>query len=262
MISFDLDFFPRDDARGHEFEQFDERFASLLGCLRRHGNIVGDYSSLELSNRVQVRVLCLAPDALDEANLNEYVRDELERLRAVTTREPEFRMIEEKQVELTWCHCKAPSFRLLYSHWNRLISPVLCGDCWRDVPLYRLPLPEYSPSKEHGTLTSWLDKREDFEWIWLHSGAGERAAYRQLARPNSPFIKETRDLAASLEATTGVPTFAFLKHFYKKWGDHCPLCERKWKWKGPKKLRFRCDHCRLLSEKSTDYRTPLSKLHR
>ncbi len=265
MISFDLNFFPRDDARGHEYEQFDERLESFLGSLWRHGNIVGDYPTLELWDRVQARVQCLAPDALDEANLNGYAREELERLRVVTTREPNFAMVEEKQVELSWCRCQSPSFRLLYSHWDRLVSPVLCGDCWCNVPLYRLPLFDESPSKEHGTLTSWLDTRESFEWLWLGSGEGEREAYRQIARPRSPFMKRTREIAAQLEAKTGVPTFAFLKHYYKKWDKHYPLCGREWKgtwlWKGPNELRFRCDHCRLMSEKPLHYRLPLSKLH-
>lgn len=261
MVSFDLDFFPRDDGRGDEYDQFDEVLERFVGDLLRHGNIVGDYAFLELRDRVQVRVLALAPDAFEETNMSQYARNDLERLRAISQSEPQFQRIEEVIELSTGCDCQTPSFRLLYSHWNRLISPVLCGDCWRVVPLYRLPLVDSGSSKEQGRLTSWLDKREDFEWIWLHSGAGEREAYRQLARPNSPFMKETRDLAASLGEKTGVPTFAFLKHFYKKWGKHCPLCERKWKWKGPQKLRFRCDHCRLMSEKSTDYPTPLSELH-
>lgn len=265
MISFDFDFFPRENARGHEYEQFDERFETLLGCLWRHGNIVGDYVTLELQDRVQARVLALAPDALDEANLSEYGREELERLRALTTREPEFVLVEEKQFEITWCLCQTPSFRLLYSRWDRLVSPVVCGDCWRDVPLYCLPLNEESSSKEHSDLTQWLHKRENFEMLWLYSGDGEREAYRQLARPRSPFMKSTRQLAGQLEARTGVPTFAFLKHYYKKWDKHCPLCGRKWKgrwpWKGPNELRFRCDHCRLISEEPLHYRLPLSKLH-
>ncbi len=261
MISFDLDFFPLAEARGEELGQFDECLESFLGCLRRNGNIIGDHVTLELADRVQARVLALAPDALDEANLSEYARKDGEQVRALSARDPQTRRVEEKTSEQTWCDCQAPSFRLLYSQWSRLISPVLCGDCWRDVPLYRLPLIGDSQSKEHGELTTWLDTRENFEWIWLGSGAGEREAYRQLARPRSPFIKATRELAARLEAKTGVPTFTFLKHYYRKWDKHCPLCERKWKWKGPEELRFRCEHCRLISEKATDYRTPLLQLH-
>ncbi len=257
MISFDLNFFPRDDARGNEYGQFNERLEAFLGTLSRHGNTVGDSIFLEFGDSVQARVQCLAPDALDDSNLSEYARADLERIRSLSARKPDFQQNEDKQ---TWCDCHTPSCRFLYTHWDRLVSPLRCGDCWRDVPLYRLPLLD-NPSKEHGQLTTWLDTRENFEWLWLHSGAGEREAYRQLARPRSPFMKETRDLAAQLEAKTKVPTFAFLKHYYKKWDKHCPLCEREWKWKGPEILRFRCNHCRLLSEKPTDYRTPLSKLH-
>lgn len=139
-----------------------------------------------------------------------------------------------------------------------------CGDCDLDVPLYRLPLCEPpNGSQDASRFVNWQSDYVALDLLWLHSRVGERYATRQLERPKSDFMKQTRELAADLEKASNVPTYSFLKHYYQKWGKHCPLCGRKWVWKdAPQELfAFKCGHCRLISSEASMDRKPLSELH-
>lgn len=263
MIPFDLDFypltFPRDE--DERYELFD-RIECFLSALIRNGNIVGEHAVLELADRWRVRVLCWAPDALDEAHFTSYAREELTKLRLLLARDAEFHRVVEVERKPTWCDCEHPTGRVLFTTFlARLGSPLDCLDCRRDVPIYRLPLPE--GATERAVLLSWQDDFQALDTLYMHSGVGERFSYRQLARPKSDFMKETRQLAANVETSSGVPTYSFLLHAYQKWGKHCPLCGQKWTWKDSPDdfLIFKCDHCHLISSEASGLRMPLSELH-
>jgi len=207
MISFDLDFYPRVFPRDE-----DERFAlsdaieTFLSALIRNGNIIGEHVILELSDCYRVRVLCWSPDALDEANFSSYARDDLAKLRPLLARDAEFHRVPEVEREPTWCDCENPSGRILFTTFlSRLGSPVRCLYCRRDVPIYRLPLPK--EAIERAELLSWQDDYQTLDTLYMNSGVGERFSYRQLARPKSDFMKRTRELAADVESSSGVPTY-------------------------------------------------------
>ncbi len=263
MISFDLDFFPAVFPRDEE-ERFDltDRIEGFLSSLIRNGNIVGEHVILEQNDRWQVRVVSHSPDALDEANWTQFTRDDMAKLRPLLARDAEFHRVIETEREPTWCDCSSPTRHLLFTHFlDELGSPVSCLDCRRDVPLYHLPVPE--GASERAALLSWQDQYQALDTLYMLSGVGERFAYRQLARPKSEFMKQTRELAANLETASQVPTYSFLLHAYKKWGKRCPLCARKWRWKkAPDELfAFKCDHCRLVSSEASSEAIPLSEMH-
>lgn len=264
MTSFDLDFFPRDDARGDEYSQFDWQLESFLSSLWRNGNVVGDYWILNLTDRVQARITSPAPDAMEFSNWSVYAFNDWERLAALLLRPTVIAKVEEKETAPTWCNCSASPFYLLYSTWETLPSPMRCGACALDVPLYRLPICEPpNGAQDASRFVNWKSDHVCLDLLWLHSGVGERYATRQLQRPKSKFMVQTRQLAADLEEKSGIPTYSFLKHYYLKWGKRCPLCARKWRWKNSprEQFAFKCDHCRLISSEASGERTPLSKLH-
>ena len=257
MVSFDLDFFPRDDV---DIEDYRSQIDWFLPSLSHNGNIVGDWQICLKSGCVQARVLSWMFDSLDERNLSIYARDDLEKLAVLSRQPPEFSS-HELSSETRICHCQKLGKLLLYTHYPVTTSPIECLDCRGEVPFYRLP--HINEEKDHGAFFFWKRSYEALDLLWLHSNIGERFATRQLERPKSDFMKRTRELAAALEEKSGVPTYSFLKHYYEKWGKRCPLCKRKWTWKDSSSelLAFKCDHCRLLSSEASDERTPLSKLH-
>ncbi len=261
MISFDLDFFPRDDARGDDLDDFENLLESWLASLLRNGNIINGWQNLELGDRVQVRAVAVAPDALEKRNWDTSAERDWAKLEPLFLTPPHFARVGGLPKEPTWCECAAPSGRVLFTTFLDEGSPVGCLDCGQDVPLYRLP--HLRVGGDHNDFRGWQADFQALDQLWMGSSVGERFAYRQLARPKSDFMKETRELAARLESTSGVPTYSFLLHHHKKWGKRCPLCARKWTWKHSPRalLAFKCDHCRLVSSEASDEKTPLRELH-
>ena len=249
MISFDLNFFPRDDVDDYELDDRIEDFLSSLIC---NGNIIGEHVIEEHNDCCRVRVLCWSPDALDDANLTGWARRDLAKLNEFLKSAPQFERIVEVECEQMWCQCSNPTERLVFTTFlAKLSSPINCLDCGYGVPLYHLPL--IKGAREQAIFLGWQNDYQALDILWMHSDVGERFAYRQLARPKSDFMKATRELAAKLEAATGIATYSFLLHYNKKWGNRCPLCARKWKWKNtPNTLfAFKCDHCHLITSEAS-----------
>lgn len=114
MIPFDLDFYPRDDARGEEYGQFDDALSSFLSSLWSNGNVVSDYYILNLLDKVQARVLSPAPDAMEFSSWSVYALNDWEKLASMLLHPTSIQRVEEKEEAPTWCDCKS-SFYFLYS---------------------------------------------------------------------------------------------------------------------------------------------------
>ncbi len=261
MISFDLNFFPRPESRGEEPDNFENLLETWLASLLRNGNIIDDWQVLELSDRIQVRVEGIAPNALAEVNWGDSAKHDWEKLQELLLAPSDFHRVGKLPSEPTWCECMAGSCYLLFAKYLHGGSPVQCLECGGDIPLYRLPVA--NTNVDRSTYRFWQSNYNALDQLWMASGVGERFAYRQLARPKSDFMKETRELAAKLEAASQIPTYSFLLHHHKKWGKHCPLCKRKWRWKKTPNMlfAFKCDHCRLVSSEASGEALPLRKLH-
>ncbi len=260
MISFDLDFFPRADAREDICDSFDYWMEAFLNALRSNGNIFNDWNDLELEDRVCVRVVSLEERALLPENWSCYAQDYWNKTKSFCRKSAIFRAVAETVVYDFVCDCFNPTSHILRSSMFGIETPVVCGCCEKAIPLYTLP--HVNQEEDHYKILGWQTTAFSFDRLWYQGGAGERFATRQLEYPQSDFMKQTRQLAAALEKESEVPTYSFLKHYYQKWGKHCPLCGRKWRWKETTSelFAFKCNHCRLISEKSAE-KTLLSKLH-
>lgn len=261
MLAFEMDFFPRTETRGDDWEEFDGVLVSFLASLLRNGNIGESWQIIERENGVQVRVTTPTPDALERKNWSECAHRDWQKLETLFHRSARFVGIEIERQKQTWCDCESPSGRLLFTTFLDEGSPVQCLDCRRDVPLFRLPAE--AASKERNYLRGWQAQYQALDQLWMACDVGERFSYRQLARPKSDFMRQTRQLAAQLETDSGVPTYWFLMNYHRKWGKKCPLCGRKWIWKDSSHefLARRCEHCRLMSSDAGFAPKKLSQLH-
>ncbi len=261
MISFDLDFFPHQDARGDEYGSFDYWLDAFSSALYSNGNIFDAWNELELEDRVRVRATGPEEPALLQQNWSRYAKDSFRKATDFCHRGAIFQVIFEDVEDLSICACSQPELYILRTSSSDRGLPVDCGCCGSAVPLYRLS--HIKGEEDHYRLLGWQKTSSALDRLWMESGVGERFAYRQLARPRSDFFNLTRELAADLEAASKVSTYSFLLHYHKKWGKRCPLCSRKWRWEdSPDELfAFKCDHCRLVSSEASDEKTPLRELH-
>lgn len=268
MFSFELDFFPRAEDRGAEWHEFDGALESLLADLWRDSNIVFDWHILELEGRVQARVLAPEEAALDRANFSPVALASLARVEAMSRRPPQFHVVPEVKREEEWCACAEPSCYILFAalRGSDALSPLECGDCGRPIPLYRVPFVDNTGmevKEAHWTLQAWAQTYRAFDWLFLHSGTGERFAYQQLSSPWSGLVREGRRIALQLEQKMGKPFYVFLQQWHERWGDDCPLCGRRWRLEESWSTRyaFKCEHSRLVAEESYTDPTPLRELH-
>ncbi len=128
---------------------------------------------------------------------------------------------------------RAPSWEsaaslLVFTHAFDRGSPVCRGESRHGVPLYALPL---SPA-ERENLLFWAGEYRHTDSLWLASGALEKAAYRQLADPSSPLMREGRRLAGHLEERTDRPTYLFVLRYHGRIRGEarrpCPSCGGVW----------------------------------
>jgi predicted nucleic acid-binding Zn ribbon protein len=161
--------------------------------------------------------------------------------------------------------CREPSAYVLYADATREASPVLCADCFRPVPLYRLP-----PSNAHALPTDeflgmpvnrqyqdillWQRDFRRLNSMWFDSGIGERFAHRTLSDPKSRLNVDGLLTRSAIEDATG------RRVYYALWqrgirGDflpedrRCPICQGRWRRRARaiSPFQFRCDRCRIVS---------------
>lgn len=260
MRSFEIDFFPKSETRGEEFEQFDDLVNWFLASLSHNGNIVGEWQILELEECVQARVLTPTRVSLNVEFFSVHARETLSKVLATSQRPPDFRCVKEKSDEETCCTCHEPGSYILFTTYLDIGMPVDCGDCRRAVPLYLLP--HLENEKSHQGLLYWHETYAALDTLFMHSYIGERFSYRHLAGPRSKLTRWTQKLAAQLEDKTEKPVYSYLMHSYQELGDDCPVCKRGWRLAEPQGFfDFKCEHCRLVSSESSAEATPLSELH-
>ena len=261
MVALELNFYPFDEARGHEWKQFDTQLEDFLCTLRGNGNIFDNWHILELDDKVQVRAMAPEAEALLRCNWSIYASGRLDELAILTSRHAIFEIVYEDCEHIFCCECKAPTCYLLASSELDVGMPVDCGDCALPIPLYRLPY--LNGEEEHWTIRQWQRTYAALDALYIASYIGERFAFRHLWSAHSELSKWSLQITREWETKIGKPFYFDLRYADPKRGDKCPRCRRDWELETPWRegFLFRCQHCRLVAKEATCEPTPLSQLH-
>ncbi len=224
----------------------------LLACWYQSGQIISDTWAMAASDlAVDVYVTIAAPDALDSRHDNSYVTRRREGIAAW----PKVEVLGVDPGASRACSCVSPSALVLLTHYLTQDPPVCCLDCFRPVPLYRLP-----PVHDHGylVLLQWAADYRACDTLQMNCTTGERFGELQMLRHDSSLSRHGRDLAATLERQTGSPVYYYL-HKMRSRGHkaeqlrRCPACGADWRLDEPlHDFDLRCDPCRLLSSVAAD----------
>jgi len=157
------------------------------------------------------------------------------------------------------CRCVKPkSFYLQCSELN-FGSPLSCGDCGKNVPIYRIPRSSDNfAEKEYASLCSWDRSYKACYRLESLCGFGERWATRQMQEHDSGLSKEGRAVCKDISKHTGVPVYYFLFNYRaltieQDQSRKCPGCGREWHLDEPwHRFNFKCDDCLLISEWTTN----------
>lgn len=179
------------------------------------------------------------------------VCEALDGYRNLTGTVPEIEILGEEPEGPPACRCVSPGGFMLYTHWLSIDSPLRCLDCFRPVPLYRVP-PTHGD--DYLDLLGWAGNYQACDALQMRVTVGERFGEGQMARFDSPLSREGRGLCAALAATTGRPTYY---HLHRMRGRKriletqrtCPGCGGEWALTEALHglFEFKCDVCRLLS---------------
>jgi len=177
----------------------------FLGCLYNNGQILKDYELIEAADVLWTVVTLPADDALNTENNNIYVNKYQDMVQEHFTISSE--LLGKNMDKNDSCNCKEPSWYMLYTDTSLSESPVVCGDCGKTVPLYRLP--HIFDSAEHHGVLSWQWAYKNTDELWKH-GLSDRFTYRQMHNPSSQLSKEGMDICRAFEEKLGKPFFYYL----------------------------------------------------
>ena len=152
------------------------------------------------------------------------------------------------------CRCKKPSSYVLWTNYINELSPLDCGDCGGNVPLYRIPKPPESYRQDHYSIARWDIAYQACDRLQMQCGFGERWGMKQMQDYDSGLSKEGREACREIEIAAGVPVYYYLFNYRNITEERdkqrpCPECGGNWLLSEPwlQWFDFRCDQCRLVS---------------
>lgn len=135
---------------------------------------------------------------------------------------------------------------MLYASYLEGETPVICGDCGKSVPLYRLP--KIMGQEEYFQELNLQRDYKNVDNLYV-SCLSDRFTYRQMSNPNSQLSKKGRKICHEFEKSTNKPFYYYLANL-KKNLNRCPICGEEWQnSNNSKTVDFKCEKCRLVTDK-------------
>jgi predicted nucleic acid-binding Zn ribbon protein len=222
-----------------------------LGCLYKNGQILKDYLFIKIVDGYIAFVTIPDDGALDDAHNNIYVSKYLDKIK--NHFEIDREIIGENLNTGKTCDCaEKPNWYMLYTDWTDEESPVVCGNCGKSVPLYKLPYIRVEGTnghfeQEHFSTLSWKDMYRAVDKLWI-ACLSDRFTFRQMHSLDSVLSKAGRYICKEIEELTGIPFYYYLFN-NRRTPSKCPSCGGNWKLAGEKTfIDYKCDMCRLVAD--------------
>ena len=215
---------------------------NYLSTLYKNGQILNDYQLIKKDNAYLAFLTVPDKNAIDPKFNNSYTNKYLNDI------ETKLDYLGENIDIGDCCCCKEPSWYMLYADYASNESPIVCGDCGHEIPLYKIH--HIMGEEEHFSILSWQKVYKSIDNIWMYC-LSDRFSKRQLSDPNSQLSKNGIEICTELEKALKKPVFYFLYQPYKM-TENCPKCRGKWKKsKRTKTVDFVCENCRLATDDPT-----------
>lgn len=193
------------------------------------------------------RVVAQDSEAIDEKNFSYDTRQALKKLLEVSDGLPVVTSAGKCLIP-AHCECRSPGYLILQAPAEWEGSPVMCGDCGKSVPLYRI-VPS-TAEMEFDDLLGW--RRLYRSYMLQHTtgldGIDYHESYEMLHECVSTLSLAGRRLAGTVERFTGKPTYYPIYNRFEHIPDTCPQCGGDWRNPYPDAIKFThvCSGCRLV----------------
>ncbi|BCR36404.1 DUF2310 family Zn-ribbon-containing protein [Mariniplasma anaerobium] len=173
----------------------------LLSMLYKNGQILINYI-VEKHNCFYIATVTTTDDDSIEAKyFNVYIRNILEKV------EFTYEIISDDGFASDSCQCQEHSFYVLGTYYGDDSSPVLCGDCGKEIPLIKLPY--IFSEDEHFSILSYQRMYNSVVDVWM-SSLSDRFTKRQLTYYDSQLTKRGLEICHELESKVGKPVYFLL----------------------------------------------------
>lgn len=228
------------------FDQTEDRkklLEEFLSTLRMNGQIL-TYTIVDDGESSYAIAVAADDDALDEGYYDCYTKKYLTRLGVA------YEVLGTDVCATDCCHCGAAEYYLLRADYDEISSPVICGDCGREIPLYRIPY--VFGEEEHFRILSWQEMYQRVEGLWL-DGLSDRFTKRQMIDVNSQLNRQGAELCTELERKLQRPVFLYVRNPIGGWYQAeknnrilqaCPKCGKNLRTESSVSAGL-CDQCRL-----------------
>lgn len=222
----------------------DEELESIwdyLGCLYKNGQILKNYELIDIEDKLCAFVTFPNDDALNEMNNNIYVNKFKNKI--CMNYEIVLELVGRSMNHDVSCTCENPSWYILYTNYALIESPVVCGDCGKIVPLYKLP---HIHDHEYYDVIGWQMAYKNIDSLWMY-GLSDRFTLRQLHNSNSQLSIEGRSICKAFEEKTGKPFYYYI--FQNRiTNKKCPICNSEWQFvKVGSLIDYKCNCCRIVT---------------
>lgn len=239
-------------------EKLHKEFYSLLISLRDNGQVQGDTDNLHFDNdKICCFPLTLAKDALHKKHNTPLIDKRIKSIEALANAKLQIKLLGKSHIhESEVCKCERSEYYILFTTFLDLSSPVRCGTCNHDVPLYKLPLfDEYG----YSDILSWESNYKACDTLQINCTVGEMWAMKQMWDVNSQLSKQGTEVCKKITELSQIPTYYYLFNYRRIRHSQdskrkCPCCNGDWlvQEKNYHLYDFKCDTCKLISSLSSN----------
>lgn len=227
-------------------------FETLLRYYRMNGQIMSDCEPLFFeSHFIKCNVSTLETDSLSIENNTNNINKHIRKIENLLLASPTSTLQNHVPIfdEIPICICKKPDSYILIASSLFKMSPIKCGNCGDQVPIYRI-MGLSQEFKE--SLIDWQKNYECCDHLVLGGLPAEAWALEQMADHESELSKIGINLCNELHRNIKIQTFyPILENIQKEIINNklktCPKCKGEWCSYGLELDSYlRCNKCNLM----------------
>lgn len=222
MRCLDIEFYPVPESDVKEYFSLLNSFFSYLAA---NGLVLDAGQRLSMNEGCPVlHVIAVDDDAISQENFNYDTRETLKAIVSKSTRVPQI-LNGAEYLDMGHCTCAKPSCLILQAPPEWLGTPIVCADCGKSYPIYKLikqPL-----DRDFSELLRWRKLYRAYRCEYF-SGFDMPHSLEMIKNCVSPLALIGRKLCGELEQSSGIMMLYPLFARYERLPRTCPQCGNGW----------------------------------